>query len=105
MATSLTSYTLEAFSERALVVLVAIIAGALALLGPWAIKTIRLASIPWLGVELGNEEKRRVAYLQGARKIYYAGYEKVRKSRLQGTSIGLLSFYDLVQEWPFPRNM
>ncbi|KAJ4422541.1 hypothetical protein N0V82_002769 [Gnomoniopsis sp. IMI 355080] len=90
MATSLTSYTSETFSERAFVVLVAIIAGALAFLGPWAIKTIRLASIPWIGSELGNEEKRRVAYLQGARKIYYAGYEKTIADLLDVTDANVV---------------
>lgn len=78
MATSWTSFSIETFSERAVVVFVAILAVALASIGPKAINLIRLASIPYVGSEFGSEEKRRVAYLQGARNLYYAGYEKVR---------------------------
>lgn len=77
MATSWTSFPSEAFSERAVVVVVAILAVTLASIGPKVINIIRLASIPYIGSEFGNEEKRRVAYLQGARNLYYAGYEKV----------------------------
>lgn len=78
MATSWTSFPIETFSERAAIVLVAILAVALASVGPTVISLVRLASIPYVGSEFGSEDKRRVAYLQGARNLYYAGYEKVR---------------------------
>ncbi|KAM0426396.1 hypothetical protein ACHAPT_008442 [Fusarium lateritium] len=39
-------------------------------------RTILLWSIPVIGDELGNAEKRRMAYLGGARKLYSAGYQK-----------------------------
>lgn len=79
MATTLISFPTETFPERAVVVIVALVAVALASFGPKAINLIRLASIPYVGSEFGSEEKRRLAYLQGARKIYYAGYEKACK--------------------------
>lgn len=78
MATIWTSFPVETFSERAIVVFVATFAVALASFGPKAISIIRLASIPYVGSEFGSKEKRRVAYLQGARNLYHAGYEKVR---------------------------
>lgn len=37
-----------------------------------------LASIPLFGLEYGNENERRHAYLAGAKKIYEDGYRKVR---------------------------
>lgn len=77
MATSMTSVLVDSFTERSLVVLVAVLAGILAITAPKIINFVRLASIPYIGSEYGNEEKRRQAYLQGARKLYYAGYDKV----------------------------
>lgn len=40
-------------------------------------QTIRLWKIPVIGQELGDTEKRRRAYLGGARRLYLSGYEKV----------------------------
>lgn len=38
----------------------------------------RLEKIPLVGKELGNTEKRRIAYLRGARGLYTKGYHQVR---------------------------
>lgn len=37
----------------------------------------RLSKIPTVGADVGNTEKRRQAYLAGARKLYNEGYKKV----------------------------
>lgn len=84
MATSITSLAAETLSGRSLVIFVAIIACILTFLGPKTATFIRLASIPFIGTELGNEEKRRQAYLQGARKLYYAGYENFKNGIFRG---------------------
>ncbi|KAM5366233.1 hypothetical protein ACJZ2D_010661 [Fusarium nematophilum] len=49
-----------------------------AALAPKITGTIRLWSIPTVGDELGGTEKRRKAYLGGARKLYYDGYRKFK---------------------------
>jgi hypothetical protein len=36
-----------------------------------------LSDIPQIGQELGSDEKRRQAYLQGAKNLYNDGYRKV----------------------------
>ena len=41
---------------------------------------LRLSKIPAVGADVGNTEKRRQAYLAGARKLYNEGYKKVVRS-------------------------
>jgi hypothetical protein len=36
-----------------------------------------VANIPVIGKEIGDEEKRRLAYLGGAKRLYAEGYQKV----------------------------
>jgi hypothetical protein len=60
-----------AFSAAALACLIAIVL-------PRLVEVIRISSIPTIGTELGGQEKRRQAYLGGARKLYNDGYRKVR---------------------------
>lgn len=50
--------------------------------GPTINRTILLRSLPVVGD--GNAEKRRMAYLAGARKLYSDGYQKVMISMPQG---------------------
>ncbi|KAF4120757.1 Cytochrome P450 [Geosmithia morbida] len=45
---------------------------------PSLMALIRLYSIPLAGKDLGSHEKRRTAYLTGARKIYGEGYRKFK---------------------------
>ncbi|KAF3761191.1 cytochrome P450 [Cryphonectria parasitica EP155] len=86
MATSTTSSLSETLSERFLVIVAAVLACALAYLGPKIISIIRLAALPVIGTELGNEEKRRQAYLQGARKLYYAAYDNFKNGLFKGAA-------------------
>ena len=48
------------------------------LVWPSLINAIRVWKIPIVGKEWGGYEKRRLAYTSGARKVYIAGYQKVR---------------------------
>jgi len=36
-----------------------------------------ISSIPLVGEEIGDAEKRRVAYIMGAKRLYEEGYKKV----------------------------
>lgn len=70
-----------------------------------------LSQIPLVGLELGNEEKRRLAYLASAKTIYQQGYEKVRQqgSYLLRISANRLSENTLtcnlsVQGWCFSHH-
>ncbi|PNP79955.1 hypothetical protein FNYG_06652 [Fusarium nygamai] len=45
---------------------------------PRVLNLLPLWSIPTIGEELGNKEKRRQAYLGGARNLYSAGYQKFK---------------------------
>ena len=60
---------------------------------------LRLWTIPVVGEELGSTEKRRKAYLGGARRLYCDGYQKV------GISIDVcdtkITYNWVVQEWRF----
>lgn len=49
----------------------------LAYLLPRLFKNDPLAHIPDIGKELGDDEKRRQAYLYGANNLYREGYRKV----------------------------
>ncbi|KAF4498894.1 cycloheximide-inducible CIP70 (cytochrome P450 family) [Fusarium agapanthi] len=49
-----------------------------AAVAPRVVNVLRLWTIPTIGEELGNTEKRRQAYLRGARKLYSAGYQKFK---------------------------
>lgn len=63
-----------------------------AAIAPRVVNTLRLWSIPTIGEELGNTEKRRQAYLGGARKLYSAGYQKVRNTHWLVTNAKLTVF-------------
>lgn len=53
----------------------------LALAAAWllqaALKRDPLSSLPMVGIEFGNADKRRAAFVQGAKNIYLEGYRKV----------------------------
>lgn len=65
--------------ERWPVISAALAACAIALILPMVLQTIRLSSVPVVGKELGGTERRRQAYLVGAKKLYIDGYRKVCK--------------------------
>lgn len=44
---------------------------------PNVLQLVRMFGFPTVGTELGGAEKRRKAYLAGARKLYNDGYRKV----------------------------
>jgi hypothetical protein len=73
-----TSPTLSGLlAERWPAVTAAVFACFVAFLVPKALGTLRMSRIPTVGEEFGGEEKRRQAYLAGARKLYNEGYKKV----------------------------
>ncbi|KAF5024477.1 hypothetical protein F66182_3417 [Fusarium sp. NRRL 66182] len=49
-----------------------------AVLSPSIVRVIRLWNIPTICEEIGSVEKRRLAYLGGAKKLYTAGYQKFK---------------------------
>ncbi|KAF4944142.1 hypothetical protein FSARC_14749 [Fusarium sarcochroum] len=69
---------LDLAANRWPVLLSALIACFVAVVAPRISSVLRLWSIPTVGEELGNTEKRRQAYLGGARKLYSAGYQKFK---------------------------
>lgn len=68
---------LESLEARWPIIASAALAGLVAILLPRVLVTIRMWQIPMVGSELGSHEKRRQAYLAGARKVYNEGYKKV----------------------------
>ena len=60
---------------------------------------LRLWTIPVVGAELGSTEKRRKAYLRGARKLYSDGYQKVRIPK--DVCDVKMAYHRVVQEWRF----
>ena len=62
------------------VLLTALLVCFVAAIAPKLGSVLRLWTIPVVGEELGSTEKRRKAYLGGARKLYSDGYHKVRIS-------------------------
>jgi hypothetical protein len=69
---------LTAVNDRAIPLVAVLFAVfGIAYLLPKAITALRLAAIPTVGQELGDKEKRRQAYLAGARKLYNDGYKRV----------------------------
>lgn len=73
--TSLSQYDWASRATPLVTILLGVFATAWLL--PRCIKYVRLAAIPVIGSEIGSEEKRRQAYLMGARKLYNDGYKKV----------------------------
>lgn len=69
---------LDFVSNRWLIIVTALFACLVAAIGPRVVNALRLWTIPTIGEELGSTEKRRQAYLAGARKLYSAGYQKVK---------------------------
>lgn len=67
----------EALVDRWPAITVTLLA-CLAVFLPRYLRVFRMLTFPTVGKEIGNAEKRRQAYLQGARKLYYDGYQKVR---------------------------
>jgi hypothetical protein len=57
---------------------VAILAALAALLVQPLFGRYTLSNIPCVGLEVGDEEKRRLAYLAGAKRLYQAGYQTVK---------------------------
>lgn len=53
------------------------LAAMIAVFLPSTLRLIRMFTFPTVGTELGGPEKRRKAYLAGARKLYNDGYRKV----------------------------
>ncbi|KAK7409073.1 hypothetical protein QQX98_008734 [Neonectria punicea] len=74
--------TLQALStllvDRAPVLSTALLVFLGALLVPHLLQKVQLWKIPIVGEELGNTEKRRQAYLAGARSLYTDGYRKFK---------------------------
>lgn len=64
-------------AERWVIVSTAILVLAASLWAPVLVSKFRTWQIPIIGQELGSVEKRRQAYLGGARKLYNEGYRKV----------------------------
>lgn len=64
-------------AERWVVISTAILVLAVSLWAPSLANQFRTWQIPMIGEELGTVEKRRQAYLGGARKLYNEGYRKV----------------------------
>ena len=54
---------------------------AIAVAAPHTSRLMALRKIPLAGSELGSTEKRRMAYLGGARQVYQGGYRKVRRAK------------------------
>ncbi|KAG9508132.1 hypothetical protein J7337_001695 [Fusarium musae] len=73
-----TQSLLDLVANRWPLLVTALLACVLAAIGPRVANVLRLWSIPTIGEELGNTEKRRQAYLGGARKLYSAGYQKFK---------------------------
>ncbi|KAJ9132428.1 Cytochrome P450 [Pleurostoma richardsiae] len=70
---------LTAVNDRAIPLVAVLFAVfGIAYLLPKAITAVRLAAIPTVGQELGDKEKRRQAYLAGARKLYNDGYKRFK---------------------------
>jgi hypothetical protein len=57
-------------------VLTTVLAFAAAWLLQAVLKRDPLSSLPMVGSEIGNADKRRAAFFQGARNIYLEGYRK-----------------------------
>ena len=58
---------------------------------PALLQRIQLSKIPIVGREIGGTEKRRQAYLRGARKLYSQGYQNVLFLREKGDLARLLT--------------
>ncbi|EMT61125.1 cytochrome P450 [Fusarium oxysporum II5] len=69
---------LDFVSSRWPIIVTALFACLVAAIGPRVVNALRLWTIPTIGEELGSTEKRRQAYLAGARKLYSAGYQKFK---------------------------
>ncbi|KAI1033565.1 hypothetical protein LB505_012981 [Fusarium chuoi] len=69
---------LDLVANRWPLLVTALVACFVATVAPRLVNVLRLWSIPTIGEELGNTEKRRQAYLGGARKLYSAGYQKFK---------------------------
>jgi hypothetical protein len=69
---------LDLVANRWPILVTALFACFVAAIAPRVVNILRLWTIPTIGEELGNTEKRRQAYLGGARKLYSAGYRKVK---------------------------
>ncbi|KAF7548892.1 hypothetical protein G7Z17_g6765 [Cylindrodendrum hubeiense] len=79
-----------------------------AIVGPHILQRSQLWKIPFIGEELGGTEKRRQAYLAGARKLYNDGYRKVTFSNaahLRHASIVVLSPSFLPELKKLPDNV
>ena len=81
------------------VLLTALFVCFVAAIAPQVRNLLRLWTIPVVGAELGSTEKRRKAYLRGARKLYSDGYQKVRIS-LDVCDVKI-AYHPAVQEWRF----
>lgn len=73
-----TQSLVDVAANRWPVVLTALLVCFVAAIAPKLGNILRLWTIPIVGEELGSTEKRRKAYLGGARKLYSDGYQKVR---------------------------
>lgn len=73
--------------DRWPILLAIVVVSLTAVFGPTINRTVLLWSLPVVGD--GNAEKRRMAYLAGARKLYSDGYQKVMTYVLQTMIISL----------------
>ncbi|CCF38023.1 ent-kaurene oxidase [Colletotrichum higginsianum] len=69
--------------QAALTLLVTLVVGYLA---KTSLSSNSLSKIPLVGLEIGDEEKRRLAYLGGAKNIYQQGYQKFKDGIFQITT-------------------
>lgn len=94
-----TQSLVDAAANRWPVVLTALLVCFVAAIAPKVGSVLRLWTIPIVGEELGSTEKRRKAYLGGARKLYSDGYQKVRIPIDVGDV--RIAHHLIVQKWRF----
>lgn len=70
---------LEALTDRMPLVITTVLVSILAFFAQRLLANNPLAHIPWLGLEIGDHEKRRIAYVARAKPFHREGHEKVNK--------------------------
>ncbi|KAB5549553.1 ent-kaurene oxidase [Coniochaeta sp. 2T2.1] len=85
MASKVTKIT-ELVADRMPLIATAVLVSLLAIIVQRLFTKDPLSGIPFAGLALGDEEKRRKAYLEGAGKIYMEGYEKFRNRLFRVTN-------------------
>jgi hypothetical protein len=68
---------LDVLTERAPLIATTVLVSLLAVVLQRIFARNPLSTIPYIGAELGNADKRRHAYLAGGKKLYQDGYNNV----------------------------